>query len=267
MEWEMEAMTKTLFLEIRNAGTTTAEELWPDSPGFEETMRELGWVRAQASVSFAPIEVKVTGDPEKVAEGIREALIGAIETGFGSPATNGHASVVQPCPEHIAPAFDCQACYDWHYRDAKPSGETIRFPSPMHDSEPPPTDPPSGKLPSERYLDMYIERTGRDMSELPRAYGGRPFRAVVVAHNDRGGSSLCIGAEGYHPESYVVLTCTEEERRRFPIGTQFDLVCVEETRGIACELCGGSGRRELTRANDYIPGACVKCRGSGRESA
>lgn len=103
------------------------------------------------------------------------------------------------------------------------------------------------------------------MSELPKAYGGRPFRAIVIAHNDRGGCNLCIGAEGYSRESYVVLSCTEEERRQFPIGTQFDLVCVEDTRGTACEQCGGSGRRKLTFANNFEPGSCPACSGSGRE--
>jgi hypothetical protein len=67
-----------------------------------------------------------------------------------------------------------------------------------------------------------------DGDQLPKRYGDRPFRAKIVAHNWRGGCNLCIGAEGYADESFVVLICTEEERARFPVGTLFDLVRVKQ---------------------------------------
>lgn len=97
--------------------------------------------------------------------------------------------------------------------------------------------------------------------ELPKQYG-QPFRAVIKAHNWRGGCNLAIGAEGYNDESVVVLTCTEEERRQFPIGTKFDLVCVEETRGVACPSCGGSG--EERNPPHYNRQYCRGCKGTGR---
>jgi hypothetical protein len=107
----------------------------------------------------------------------------------------------------------------------------------------------------------------------PKRCGGEPFRAVVLRHNERGGCNLCIGAKGYHPNSYVVLECTETERRQFPIGTEFDLVCVEETRGLACDTCGGAGiipgRFETDghyRTETSCPdcGGSAHCKGSGR---
>ena len=75
------------------------------------------------------------------------------------------------------------------------------------------------------------------MRTLPKTFSGLPFRAIVVAHNDRGGCNLCIGAEGYNEDSYVVLSCTEAERELFPVGTKFDLVCVEEAREPARPAC------------------------------
>lgn len=89
------------------------------------------------------------------------------------------------------------------------------------------------------------------------------FRAKVVRHNWRGGCNLCIGAVGYAEDSFVVITCSEQERRSFPIGTEFELTVVEETRGVTCAACGGSGegpwdRRLLTH------GRCPECNGRGR---
>lgn len=65
-----------------------------------------------------------------------------------------------------------------------------------------------------------------DTLGLPLTYGGKPFRAKVVKHGDRGGTNLCIGADGYHSDSYVVLTCTPEDYAKFPVGSLFDLVQV-----------------------------------------
>jgi hypothetical protein len=72
------------------------------------------------------------------------------------------------------------------------------------------------------------------MPELPkRQESDEPQRAVIMRHNDRGGCNLCIGLKGYGTkDSYVVITCTEEERKQFPVGTEFDLICVESTRKV-----------------------------------
>jgi hypothetical protein len=51
---------------------------------------------------------------------------------------------------------------------------------------------------------------------------------MVVGHNWRGGTNLCIGAEGYNPDSFVALSCTKEDLERFPVGTLFDLVRSDE---------------------------------------
>ena len=64
----------------------------------------------------------------------------------------------------------------------------------------------------------------------PRFRDGQPFRAIVVAHNDRGDCNLCIGAEGYSRESFVVVPCSPEDRERFPVGTLFCLTPVERER-------------------------------------
>jgi len=61
-----------------------------------------------------------------------------------------------------------------------------------------------------------------------RQKDGQPFRAVVVQHDWRGSKGLCIGAEGYDRDSFVVLMCDEETKARFPVGTLFDLVPVEK---------------------------------------
>ncbi len=65
---------------------------------------------------------------------------------------------------------------------------------------------------------------------LPSTHGGKPFRAIIVGHNWRGGTNLCIGAEDYLTNSFVALTCSKEDLARFPIGTLFDLVRVEDEK-------------------------------------
>lgn len=70
------------------------------------------------------------------------------------------------------------------------------------------------------------------MSDKLLRDNGKPFRAIVVAHDWRGAPSLCIGAEGYSPDSFVMMMCSEEDKKRYPVGTKFDLVRVEEERKI-----------------------------------
>lgn len=105
-----------------------------------------------------------------------------------------------------------------------------------------------------------------ELREEIAACGCRRKAWVDLLHRvlGAGGCSLCIGAEGYNKESYVVICCTEEERRQFPIGTQFDLVCVEETRGVACPACGGSGCASELAPPFYVERACQTCKGTGR---
>ncbi len=64
------------------------------------------------------------------------------------------------------------------------------------------------------------------MPDLPPMFNGEPFRAIIVKHNDRGSTGLCIGAEGYDRDSFVFLRCSKEDLERFPVGTRFDLVRV-----------------------------------------
>lgn len=97
----------------------------------------------------------------------------------------------------------------------------------------------------------------------PKQLLPKDFQAVVVAHNWRGGHNLCIGGVGYNKDSFLVVICAEEDRKQFPIGTRFNLVCVEETRGTACEACAGSGD-EFGPATKYNLIRCRACKGVGR---
>ena len=71
------------------------------------------------------------------------------------------------------------------------------------------------------------------------------FRAIIVQHNWRGSTCLCIGAEGYSKDSFVCLPCTEEDQKRFPVGTLFDLVPVP-THATRAELAALVGIAETT---------------------
>jgi hypothetical protein len=62
------------------------------------------------------------------------------------------------------------------------------------------------------------------MNRGPISKDGAPFRAKIVGHDWRGACNLCVGAEGYNLDSFVVVTCSEEEKHKFPVGTTFDLV-------------------------------------------
>lgn len=81
------------------------------------------------------------------------------------------------------------------------------------------TEAPMASPPGEREGAAKLTRTD-----------GRPFRAVIVAHDWRGPGNLCVGFDGCSPElEFVALRCSEEEKKRFPVGTKFELVRVSNS--------------------------------------
>lgn len=83
------------------------------------------------------------------------------------------------------------------------------------------------------------------MNRGPISKDGVPFRAKIVGHDWRGGRNLCIGAEGYDPDSFVVLTCSEAEKHKFPVGTTFDLIESNDLDARSAQVTG-TGQRERT---------------------
>jgi hypothetical protein len=138
--------TRTIFLEITNGGHREAVELWPDEPGFDEQMRELGYQRIPGTIAEA-VEAASNG-----VNGRAAYLPGALaELGPGArvdeQATAAHVivqpAILQPCPTHPNGADPiCVDCRRWERR-AEAKG---------------------GKMPSERIAEIAAD--GRAMCAL-----------------------------------------------------------------------------------------------------